>query len=54
MSTKNIIYTGLVIVGAVVVFQYVAKKFKEGKGVKASGSVLGTTASVGVSSNNNK
>lgn len=54
MSTKNLIYTGLVIVGAVVVFQYVAKKFKEGKGVSASGSVLGTTAGVNVSTQNNK
>lgn len=49
MTTKNLIYTGLVIVGAVVVFQYVAKQFKAGKGVSAQGSVLGTTAQAGIS-----
>lgn len=54
MSTKNLIYTGLVIVGAVVVFQYVAKQFKAGKGVSAKGSVLGTTAGVAVGTENNK
>lgn len=54
MSTKNLIYTGLVIVGAVVVFQYVAKQFKAGKGVSAQAGVLGTTAGVSVATQDNK
>lgn len=52
MSTKNLIYTALAVVGAVVVFQYVSKKMKEGKGVSASGSVLGTTATASVGTEN--
>jgi hypothetical protein len=54
MTTKNLIYTGLAVVGAVVVFNYVAKQMKKGKGISAKGSVLGTTASASVSTENNK
>lgn len=52
MSTKNLIYTGLFIVGVVVVANYVWGKVKSGKVASAKGSILGTTAAASVGSEN--
>ena len=54
MTTKNLIYTGLAVVGAVVVFNYVAKQMKKGKGISPNKSLPADTASAKVSTENNK
>lgn len=47
MNTKKIVYTGLIVVGAVAVFMYLKKKYDEGKlGGGASASALGAKATV--------